>query len=303
MMDGLMNVTEADLGKALQEAAMLAHVKISVWDSVKTDRKVMEQVKLANNARGDVGRLQKNTLAGVDGPLKTVRSAYAAVRVRHYELTLPWVSDLGSDRKTGARLLCHPLLGRYLKELGELERFATDKLEEFLPQYPQMIQDAKANLGNMFNTADYPGVDEVRSKFRIYKDFEPIPDNTGFRGLPDGLLARLSAHLNARQKIQLTHAQEAMWTEAKDRIAHLIERLEGEDTKFKEASIRQVRELVGLLPGWNIGKDSRAGEIAADIDQMLAGVEAVDLRKDAAIRTSVVEDARRIADKLSQWGL
>lgn len=302
-MDTLMNVTEGDLGKALQEAAMLVHVKISVWDSTKTDRKVMEDVKHLHNARGDVGRVMKNMLAGVDQPLKTVRSAYAAVRSRHYELTLPWVSDHGQDRKTGARLLCHPLLSRYLSELGQLERLASDALEEFIPQYPAMIQNAQPNLGGMFREEDYPSIEEVRSRFRIYKDFEPIPDGTGFKGLPKGLLERLSLHLHERQQSQMAQAQASMWLAARERISHLIERLADEDTKFKEASVRQVRELVSLLPGWNLAKDPRVAEIAKDIDQMLGGVEAVDLRKDTSLRVSVVEEARRIADKLAAWNL
>jgi hypothetical protein len=298
-----MNVTEGDLGKALQEAAMLAHVKISVWDSTKTDRKVMEDVKALHQAKGDVGRVMKNMLAGVDQPLKTVRSAYAAVRTRHYDLTLPWVSDLAADRKTGARLLCHPLLSRYLSELGELERLATDALEEFIPLYPTMIQNAQPNLGGMFREEDYPSAEEVRSRFRIYKDFEPIPDGTGFKGLPKGLLERLSLHLHERQQDQLTQAQASMWLAAKERVAHLIDRLADEDTKFKEASVRQVRELVSLLPGWNLARDPRVAEIAEDIDRMLGGIEAVDLRKDTSLRVSVVEEARRIADRLNAWGV
>lgn len=302
-MDTYMSVTEVDLGKALQEAAMLAHVRISVWDSNKIDRAVMEQVKVHHNAKGDVGRLQKNTLAGVDGPLKLVRSAFAAVRVRHYELTLPWASDKNAERKTGARLLCHPLLGRYLTELGQLERVAHDTLEEFLPKYPAMVQGAASNLGSMYNPDEYPTADEIKSRFRIHRDFEPIPDGTCFKGLPPAALERFSAHLAARQRAAVAQASEAMWTEAKDRIAHLIDRLEDQDTKFKEATVTAVRELTGLLPGWNINKDGRVDVIARDIEMMLAGVEAADLRKDATIRTNVVHDAMLIAEKIAGWGL
>ena len=302
-MDTIMNVTEGDLGKALQEAAMLAHMKISVWDSVKTDRKVMEDVKHLHNAKGNVGHLQKNTLAGVDQPLKTARSAFAAVRVRHYELTLSWASDPLSDRKTGPRLLTHSLLGRYLTEIGQLERVANDALEEFLPKYPQMIRDAQPNLGGMFVASDYPTVEEVRSKFRIYKDLEPIADGTCFRGLPAGMIERLSFHLNKRRENQMADATRQMWTEARERIDHLIGRLAQEDTRFKEASVGAVRELVTLLPGWNLGKDERVDEIAQEIKNMLAGIDAADLRKNAATRVSVVEDARRITDRMTQWGL
>jgi hypothetical protein len=299
-----LTVNEHDLGKALQESALLAHVKISVWDSIKADRKVMEDVKNLHHAKGDVGRVMKNMLAGVDGPLKNVRSAYTAVRMRHYELTLPWISNVDADsRKTGPRLLPHPLFVRYLQEIGELVRLAEDALNGFIPIYPDLIVKAQPFLGGMFTQSDYPSADEVRSRFRIYRDYEPIPDGTGFKGLPPQLIERLSRNLNRRQQIQKDQANKAMWEEAKTRVGHLVERLAEEDTKFKEASVRAVRELVTILPGWNIGGDTRVDEIVGDIDTMLNGIEATDLRKDPGLRKSVADDAKRISDRLKGWGI
>jgi len=67
--------------------------------------------------------------------------------------------------------------------------------------------------------------------------------------------------------------------------------------------VRAVRELVTLLPGWNINGDGRVAEIAADIEVMLEGVEAADLRKDAQMRSNTADEAKRIAAKMSKWGL
>lgn len=293
---------EGDLGKALQEAALLAHVKISVWDGMKSDRGILEEVKQRHGAKGDVGKMIKNMLAGADGPLKLVRSAFHAVRLRHYELTLPWISDPNADRKTGPRLLPHPLFTRYLSEIGTLRREADGQLDCFLPLYPDLVSQARANLGGMAD-ADYPTPEDIRSRFRIYQDFEPIPDGTSFRGLPGNMLERLAKHLNTRQERQKEAAAVAMWDEAKQRISHLVERLGTEDAKFKEASVRAVRELVTLLPGWNIGNDARALEVASDIDAMLHGIEATDLRKDATIRQQTADEAKKITDKLAKWGL
>jgi len=293
---------EHDLGRALQDTALLAHVKISVWDGTRSDKQLLEEVKTRHNASGDVGKLIKNLLAGADTPLKQLRSSYSAVRMRHYELTLPWVSDTSAERKTGPRLLPHPLFQRYLQELGALKRVAFDQLEEFIPRYPDYVARARANLGGMAD-ADYPTQDEVRSKFRIFQDFEPIPDSMGFRGLPENMLERLAKHLNDRQSRQRDQAASSMWEEAKTRVEHLVDRLGTEDAKFKEASVRTVRDLVTLLPGWNIGGDSRVAEIAGDIDAMLNGVEATDLRKDASLRAETADKAKNIADKLKSWGL
>jgi hypothetical protein len=297
-----MNVTSTDLDKAIQEAALLAHVKISVWAGTRTDASVLEQLKQQHGATGDVGRMVKNTMAGADAPLKATNSAFQAVRTHHYSLTLPWVSDQNANRQTGPRLLPHHLFQRYLTEIGTLKREAIAKLDEFMPEYPSLVQRAKANLGGMAD-AIYPSEDEVRASFRIHQDFEPIPDGTGFRGLPENVIERLSHHLNRRQQNQITIATGAMWDEVKERVSRLVDRLADEDNKFKEASVRNVRELVTLLPGWNITNDPRVVEVTNAIQTMLDGVEAVDLRKDTKLRAATANDAKKITDKLAKWGI
>jgi hypothetical protein len=295
-------ITEQDLGKALQETALLASVTISVWSATVTDRKLLETLKHQHNAKGDVGRLIKNIYAGADEPLKQTISAYNAVRQRHYELTMPWVSNPNADRKTGPRLLPHPLFERYLQEIGQLIITAQNQLEEFLPKLPAMEQVARSNLGSMADLV-YPTIDEVRSRFSVWQDFEPIPDGHSFKGLPDKYLDRLGKMLDRRQQRRIDAATASMWDQVKERVSHLVNRLADEDNTFKEASVRNVRELVELLPGWNITRDPRITEVVRDISTMLDGVEAVDLRKDARLRASTAADAKKITEKLSQWGI
>lgn len=306
-------ITATDMMEAVRQTAMLADVSVSVWQGTRTDRELMEEVKTQNNARGDVGRVIKNLLAGADGPLKAVQSAHHAVRVKHHELTLQWVGDPHAQRASGPRLLPNALFNTYMTEMSALKREAENKLNEFCDQYDDLVVRARSNLGKMADdSVKYPTADQIRSLFRVSFDFEPIPESTRFHGLSPEVLETLTKRLQRKQARQLTDAQAAMWAEARKRVEHLVDRLgtTGSDPdglvgapRFKAATIEGVRALVTLLPGWNITGDAQALEIAADIEKLLDGVDAGELRKNTHARKRIAKEAASLANKMKSWGV
>jgi hypothetical protein len=299
-MDGT-TINETDLAQAVREAAVLATVKVSVWSGVKTDAALVEELKKVHQARGNVGKLLKNVMAGADAHLKKVNSAYHAVRQQHYDTSLAWVGNSSDDRKKGPRLVPHTLFDTYIHTIGKKKREAEDILEDYLPKHLGYAREAQRNLSTMADQF-YPSEDEVRAKFKITVDFEPIPNSVGFTGLPPGAYERLSKNLNKRLRLQIDGAQKEMFEKAYERIEHLVGLLADEDKKFKEASIRHVRELITLLPGWNVAGNPHVTGICNDIENLLAGVDPEDLRKDKTLRASTVVEAQAIADKLKQLG-
>ena len=295
-------ITSQDMTKAVRESAMLADVTISVWGAERTDAKAMDEVKAAHNAVGNVGRVIKNTLAGADGKLKDVKSAFASVRSTHYAYTLPWVSNPHALRQTGPRLLPHLLFDKYLVAVQGRKRVAENTLNDFIAEYPDLVARARANLGTLAD-GTYPDAAEVRAAFRVDFDFLPIPSGDQFGHLPEHLLERLSKGLQAKQERMVTAAQAAMWQDVRERVEHLTGRLGDADAKFKSSTVENLRELLTLLPGWNVSGDPRVDEVVQDISRMLGGVDAERLREHADIRTDVAEQGQGIVDKLGQWGL
>lgn len=299
-MDGM--ITRADLTDAVQSTALLADVTIHMWGAERSDAKAMQEVKANAGAVGNVGRVVKNLLAGADGALKDTRSAFASVRTLHYGLTLPWVSDPHAERQRGARLLPNLLWQEYTDKIAGARKRAYDQRDKFVDEYPDLVERARSNLGSLAD-ADYPSQDEVRAQFKITVDFEPIPSGSDFRGLPDTMLDKLGKALVARQQRMVEGAARAMWTEARERVEHICARMSDADATFKKTTVSNVRDLVTLLPAWNISGDTRANEIAQDIERMLDGVDADAIRKSANLRANVAEQARAVVDKLAQWGL
>jgi hypothetical protein len=296
------SINHDDLNDAVRATAMLADITIYMWSGERSDADVTNKIRADNQATGDVGRFVKKLLAGVDGPLKNTQSAFNAVRMRHYALTLPWVSDPNAMRQSGPRLLPNMLFERYMADMSKAKRTATALLDAFIAQYPDLVVQARSNLGGLAD-AVYPSPEDVRARFRVSFDFEPIPAGQSFQGLPDHLLGKLSANLAAKQNRMVSAANNAMWETVRERVAHIVERLGNADAMFKATTIENTRELITLIPGWNVVADPRALEIAADIENMLAGVTADTVRADGAQRMEVAQTAQRITDKIAQWGL
>ena len=307
------DVTEKDILQAVRESAMLADVSIGVWQGRMSDPRLMEELKQRHGARGNAGTVHKNLLTGADELLLKTKNAFMAVRAMHYKMTIPWVNNPNADRKEGPRLLPHVLNDKYMKEMSRLKRVAFDQLDEFLAAYPQSVQIALSNMGTMVTPDSYPSVERLRECFSIHFDFEPLPEGSGFHGLSDFMLERLTKGLHKRQQRQVAEATREIWQRAAEPIKKLIERLTedpattGSDDKkpkkFKDATVENVRKVLEFLPGWNVMGDPQTDEIIEDIRTMLDGLDPAQLRKDDKLREATLKEARRVQDKLAAWGM
>lgn len=306
-MNDMAPVTSKDVTQAIREAAMLAYVSIGSWSATERDDDLMEEVKQAHNAQGDVGTVIKFLMTGADSKLKQVKATYQAVRNHHYKLTLPWVVDPSSPSQKGPRLLPHLLYNKYVTEVSAKRREALSVLDDFLIDYPRLAGVAQQQLGSMVQASSYPSTDDLRKRFRLHVDFQPIPDSSGFSGLDPHMLERLSKNLARKQALQATDAMQVVWVRARERITTLAERMKletpDEKKKFKEATIENVRDLLTLLPGWNVTGSALVVEITADIERMLEGINGEIIRTSPTTRSETAASAQKIIDKMTSWGL
>ncbi len=292
-----------DITEAVRDTAVLADIQIAVWGGERSDRALMDKVKADAGAVGNAGRVVKNLMSGADGALKDVRSAYAAIRSVHYELTLPWVSDPHAERQRGARLLPNALFDRYMGAIAGRRRIAMEKLDAFLDSYPADSALARTNLAGMAKPEDYPTTDDLRRMFRINFSIEPVPDKAGFNMLPPATAAKLRQSLERRHTAMLSTAMEHVWSEVRARVSLLAERLADPEAKFQKGTVEAVAELAGLVRGWNVAGDHRAAEVAADIEALMQAITPEELRKKPEVRANVATGAASLVGKLDAWSL
>lgn len=288
---------------ALSERAMIARLTIEQWSATKLDRRVTKQATEANNAADSAGRFNKRLVS--KDALAGVQKIAKAARDRHYAQTLPWEHD-------GTRILS---MAGYLAYAAEMQKFRVDfeaAADLFESGFADFVQDAKAKLGDMFNSADYPSPETIRREFSFAVKIDPLPDAGDFRVmLGDAQAAAIRDDIEARTHAAISAAMRDVWQRVADRVGHMRDKLsgfkpsEGKGDKsegiFRDSLVENVRELVTLLPSLNVTNDPDLARVAARMAAELTREDADTLRDNATTRASVAAAADSILRDVSDY--
>jgi hypothetical protein len=261
----------------IQNSSMLVDLNISVWTGRKQDKKVSEEIDVAKSTKGKAGNYHKKLLSGTR--LDEVQKLVGAIRVWHYEQTLPW-SDGGS------RLLPMANFFDYKQRLGEFETQFVEAVEDFLTQYPTLVSAAAFQLGDLYNAEEYPSVDKVRDKFRFRYVFLPVPEIGDFRiDVNEAHKAELVKQYEQFYENKLSEAMNDAWGRLHECLSKMSGRLAGEEKQiFRDSLVNNAVELCSLLTKLNVANDSKLEEARKKLEGILVGVTPKDLRDDTDLR-------------------
>lgn len=268
----------------ISSAAMLVEMNISVWTANKIDRGATDKVTSDAHATADAGQFKKNLMAGT-----TVRKEiadYAALcRTWHIGRTLPWADK-------GPRLLPTSMFLEYKKEVDARRSYFESKVAQFVTEYPQLQQKAQGHLGDLFNASDYPGANEVASKFAFRLVFSPVPEAGDFRiDVGNAELNVLREQYESAYDSRVRDAMKTAWDKLHNTLTTVSEKLvepEGEKSKlFHGTFVTNVREMCDLLSHLNITKDPELEKARRALDRAISSVDIDDLRSDAGARVDL----------------
>jgi hypothetical protein len=281
---------------SIASSSMLVELSISCWTARKLDKKVSQEVDEVNEARARSGNYNKNLLAGTQ-KLDDIIKFAAVVRSWHVFNTLPW-----SDK--GTRLLPMQNFLTYKQKLNEWEESFNVLVQEFLVDYPLLVDAAAFHLGKLFNRDEYPDVNKIADKFRFYYTFSPVPTANDFRiDINEQAKQELIRQFTADSQERLKDAMGEAWERLHKCLTHMSGRLAkdatGDNVGFKDSMISNALELVEMLSVLNITKDTQMEQARKELASVLVGVDAKDLRKNDDIRTEVKTRVDEILSKFS----
>jgi predicted DNA-binding transcriptional regulator YafY len=73
----------------------------------------------------------------------------------------------------------------------------------------------------------------------------------------------------------------------------------GSDGVFRDSTVRNLEEIVDLLPGLNLLDDPDLEAMRLDVKARLAGYDPKDLRKDTAVRAEAAREANEIMERMA----
>jgi len=269
---------------SISSSAMLVEMNISVWTAAITDRNATAKTTADANATADAGKFKKNLMAGTT--LRKDIADYAALcRTWHNGRTLPW-----SDK--GGRLLPMSMFLDYKQEANSRKSYFDSKVAKFVAEYPQLVNAAEHNLGDLFNAADYPSAEEVASKFEFRMVFSPVPEAGDFRlAASDADMAELKAQYESAYETRIGDAMQTAWGKLHSTLTTMSERLAeptGEQTKqFRSTFVTNIKDVCSLLTHFNITKDPQLELARRDLERAVSSVDVDDVRSDAGVRTDL----------------
>lgn len=268
-----------DFTEALRDAGSLVRFHATTWQGTVADFQALESIKEISGAKGDIGTVRKKLLANNDTELKELNKAVGAARTYFYRSTGHWSHEPGSPR-----LLANANTIEFIKAMGGYQDAVRKAKEVFVEHYPEAKERAMRDLGTLADPSLYPSATEIANKFRLSFDFEPIPDSSGFRNLPDVLLQRLSSNTAERAARRLQQCFQKGLQELEQNLANASARLADDKAVFRNTLISNISTPAKTLRPFNIVEDERVADLLDDCIDRIGSYDPADLRKNVGAR-------------------
>lgn len=272
---------------SISNSSVLVELNISVWTANKLDRSATAKVTADNNASSNAAKVHKNLMEGTS-MRNNIANLATAARAWHHLRTLPWTDG-------GARLLPTSLFLDYKPQMNMFRTQFDTMVNEFVANYPALVQTAKNYLGDLFNADDYPSPDEVRSKFDFKLSFSPVPEAGDFRlDVPASALAELSQQYEDNFNKRMGEAMREPWAKLRKTLVTMAEKLtdkEGDERtkRYHDSLVDNIKEMCEMLTHLNVTKDPKLEEARREVEKMLAHTS-MDLIRESAMARAAAKD-------------
>ena len=204
--------------------------------------------------------------------------------------------------------------GSYVLPLGAIEEVnqrleRADKeerpalVEQFCRAYPAEVLQAQADLGALFDPANYPGLSRVRAMF--YLDYRYFNLSTPSK------LRDFSITLFREERDKAARLWQETMEEGRqylrglllELVKHARERLEptpdGRPKVFRNTMLKNIGDFLDTFQIRNIADDRQLAELVEEMRRLAAGVAAEDLRSDDQLRQAWAGELARIEGTLA----
>jgi len=284
---------------SITSSAVLVEMNISVWTANKLDKSATEKVVNDNAAVQNAAQVRKNLMAGTT-LRKDIADYAAGSRLWHNTRTLPWADK-------GARLLSTSLFMDYKTEANVRRDTFNKMVDNFMVQYPSLVQTANNYLGTLFNPEDYPSVDEVRSKFGFRMVFSPVPESGDFRlQVAEQDLSDLRQQYEENFSSRLAEAMREPWDRLHKLLTGMSEKLtdvEGDDEnkkRYHDTLITNAQSLCAMLTHLNITKDPQLEQARRDLELTMLGADIDAIKESPEVRKGMKDKLDAIL-KQYEW--
>lgn len=283
---------------SITSSAVLVEMNISVWGASKLDKDVTTKVTDDAGASKDAAKVSKNLMAGTH-LRKEIADFAAGCRLWHNTRTLPWADK-------GPRLLPTSLFLAYKEEVNKRRDLFETMVDQFLREYPALVQTAFNYLGDMANADDYPSIEELRQKFGFRLVFTPLPASGDFRlDVPAQALEEMRADYDAAFHRRVEQAMREPWERLYKLLSDMSAKLTDDENsevkkRYHETLVTNATEMVDMLKHMNIANDPKLEEARQALATSMRGIDIDDIKDSVAVRVDIKRNVDAILGQF-EW--
>jgi hypothetical protein len=266
----------------------MAAVKLSfTWFGTRKSLTPAQKAQAADTfgAEGEFLSAGKKLLDTQHRAYKAVTAVRGRIQSFSRAITLPFPEP-------GLRLIRQRDITAFDVQLTTLRAELAEAVEQLDEHYGELRSSARERLGSLYHAGDYPP--SLAGLFAIAWEFPSVEPPSYLAQLNPALFAQEQARLAARFEEAVRLAEEAFIAELSQLVAHLGERLSGqEDGKpkvFRDTAVTRLREFFDRFAQLNVRSNEQLDELVAQARGIVQGVAPQDLRSQAPLRQRVATE-------------
>ena len=300
--------TDAEIKSLIDKTAgafVIFEFSFHAWGASKTDKKVTNDVNNKEDVKAGSGRYTKKLMDG-EPEMEAIEKHRSKFRNDCNRFLQPhgkaymirWDKYLDFKKST-----LDPFL---LKDKQLIEEFFT-AYPNILSRYALEAVNGRSKLGNLFNRADYPTVEELRSLYRIRVHSYPMPKTDHVTQAQSEVGQIIAQTMVAEMGERLQEAMQFAWTKLHDSLKWAVSTCESLDagkagTKVHEVSCQRLLSLADDLKYLNIADDPKLETARQELEVLLNGRSPAafkeSLRSDPHTRNIIATKAREMKSLL-----
>lgn len=275
----------------LSDRALLVQLNVSQWTARKLDKKATREVADTNGASLTAGNYNKKLLPMSDS-LANIHTMTGDIRREFYANTLPWGLENTHMLPTANYL---SFMTTFRKRKAEWEAV----VRKFLTDYPHLQTTAQRFLGNLYDAADYPDVNDLQRKFGMDLVVMPVPTNDFRVQLADDELSTIHADIQRRVQESSGLAMKEAWQRLYSHVKLMSERLGNTEGRLYDSLFDNAIELCRILPRLNFSDDPNLEAMRQEVETKLVGYSKEAIKGSPVLRKQVADEA---ADIMARMG-
>ena len=182
---------------------------------------------------------------------------------------------------------------------AKLRTFQEDfnlKVDDFVAQYEAAKIIARIKLNGLFDEMDYPC--DIGAPFHFSWQF--------FAMSSPGKMSILNPEIQRREEqrfVQMMtefreNAVEVLRMRFSEMVTRIVDRLSGEEKRFKNTTVTNIQEFLNSFDQLNINNDEELKREVDRVRQILAGVDPNAIRSDDGFRIGISKEMAQVQDQM-----